>query len=146
MKNILTIICCVIVSACTLTPGSHIALPVATGQFQEDGITVNVHPITLGSIQTLADDSHHVIKLDALQNIKTNAITPYTIGIGDVITVVVWEHPELTSPLGQFRASDEQGNVVYEDGTIFYPYAGNVYVAGKTVSEVRTILRSRLQA
>jgi polysaccharide export outer membrane protein len=146
MKNILTIICCVIMSACTLAPGSHIALPVSTGQFQEGSITVNIHPITLESIQTIANDSHNVIELDGLQNIKTNVITPYIIGIGDVITVVVWEHPELTSPLGQFRASDEQGNVVYEDGTIFYPYAGNVYVAGKTASEVRTILRSRLQA
>lgn len=68
----------------------------------------------------------------------------YRIGPSDVLTIVVWEHPELTIPAGSFRTAAEGGNEVKADGTVFYPYAGEIQVAGKTTAEVKAMLEEKL--
>lgn len=72
------------------------------------------------------------------------AIVDYKLGPGDIITIIVWDHPELTTPAGSFRTAEQAGTVVSEDGTIFYPYAGVLKVAGKTTREVRDALAAKL--
>lgn len=68
----------------------------------------------------------------------------YRIQPRDVLTIIVWEHPELTIPAGEFRPNEEYGRLVREDGTIFFPYAGILHVAGLTLEEVRRLLVERL--
>ncbi|MFT7404825.1 polysaccharide export protein [Zhongshania sp.] len=70
----------------------------------------------------------------------------YRIGPGDVLTITVWEHPELTIPAGSYRTASEGGNEVKADGSVFYPYAGDLPVAGLTTNEVKSLLENKLSS
>ena len=64
----------------------------------------------------------------------------YLVGSGDILNITVWDHPELTIPQGGQRTPIEAGNVVHTDGTVFYPYVGNISVVGKHVTEIRALI------
>ena len=68
----------------------------------------------------------------------------YRVGTGDVLDIVVWDHPELTSPAGINRSPEEGGLRVQSDGRFFYPYIGHVEAAGRTPEEIRADLVSQL--
>jgi polysaccharide export outer membrane protein len=70
----------------------------------------------------------------------------YRIGPSDVLTITVWEHPELTIPAGSYRTASEGGNEVKADGSVFYPYAGDLPVAGLTTNEVKSLLENKLSS
>jgi polysaccharide export outer membrane protein len=69
----------------------------------------------------------------------------YRISPHDVLSVIVWDHPELTIPAGQFRSPETSGYTVTAEGTIFFPHVGTLQVAGRTVEEVRVTLTERLK-
>ncbi|MFJ4086262.1 polysaccharide biosynthesis/export family protein [Pseudomonas psychrophila] len=69
----------------------------------------------------------------------------YRIGANDVLYITVWDHPELTAPSGAQQQIDANGRLVRPDGTIFYPYIGQVDAAGKTIEELRSAIADRLK-
>ncbi len=132
-------------TGCTIAPGAYMSTSgknvVDTG---DKDITklVDIYPIS----PKLLDDMYVapiIAKPNALLE-KQLANYDYRIGIGDVLTVTVWDHPELTIPAGSYRSAQDSGNWVHSDGTIYYPYIGKVKVAGKTVTEIRTLISNRL--
>lgn len=57
----------------------------------------------------------------------------YTIGVDDVLHVIVWDNKEL-----------EQDVVVRPDGKISYPLAGEIHVQGMTIPKLAEVLKQRL--
>lgn len=133
-------------SGCSVFPGSHLNIDKknkVNAQDHEDiNKLVNLYSITpqlTASLLRQKTAARSSPRLDEqLRNYQ------YKIGIGDILMVTVWDHPELTTPAGQYRSASDSGNWVQSDGAIFYPYVGKLPVAGRTLSEVRESLTRKL--
>lgn len=139
-------------SACTLVPGSHISGGSDSASWFGDGSTsaaestelpdlLRIHEIT-PSLRIAPVTEQAALPQELLQAEASGY--DYIIGPGDVLNITVWDHPELTIPAGGERSAAEAGNWVHADGSIFYPYVGNVTVAGRNVRQVRAIITERL--
>ena len=76
---------------------------------------------------------------------------PYRIGPGDVIGIVVYDHPEITfssAPQGgagdAASVSPSAGFIVSSTGYLSFPYVGSLKVSGMTIQEIEDILVKRL--
>lgn len=103
---------------------------------------VSIKPITAGLLNAQAERRERVIT--GLAAVAPEKPYQYRIGPSDILNITVWDHPELTTPAGQYRSAEQAGNLVLDDGNIFYPYAGEVHVAGKTMNEVRNMLTRKI--
>lgn len=68
----------------------------------------------------------------------------YHVGVGDVLAVIVFDHPELTLPAGPTSSATDNGFVVSSLGTFNYPYIGEVEAVGRTVEDIRADVAARL--
>ncbi|UYG06013.1 polysaccharide export protein [Halomonas sp. M4R1S46] len=134
-----------VTAGCAIAPGGHLDPDEAGASLDE---RVVVRPITPDLVRTMSDEIQQVMMAKATPPDLNAAVEgyEYRIGPGDVLSIIVYDHPELTIPAGAERDPAETGNRVRPDGTMFYPYVGRLNVAGKTLEEVRRLLTSRLSS
>jgi polysaccharide export outer membrane protein len=78
---------------------------------------------------------------------------PYTIGRSDIVSVVVYDHPELLPNAGAVISqqadptgiSSAPGFIVDSNGEIFFPHAGRVRLAGLTEAEAAEEITRRIR-
>ncbi len=132
----------VLLGGCALAPGMYagdvdegvsvVARDPGTGK----GLPVSVKRITPDSLGVAAERSGGVPDPGVFRG--------YTLGPGDVVSITIWEHPELTIPQGEFRSAEQSGSLIDEEGMLFYPYCGRFQAAGLTRADLRSKLTNCL--
>ncbi len=144
-----------LLSGCFASPQMRMSEPADSAEFA--GLTVYLHPFeeAIGTAGSQAkNQKENSDASDSSADNKTSYASElnelivdslpaldYKIGPLDMVQVVVWEHPELTSPMGEYQPA---GQKVTTDGKLFYPYAGEIVVEGMTAQELREEITKRL--
>ena len=132
-------------SGCFFGPQMRMSAPSDSSEY--NGISVYLHSIDEGDFGTDVKSAAETGGSSAVEGnlaelvVDTLPKLEYRIGPLDMVQVVVWEHPELTSPMGQYQPA---GQKVTTDGKLFYPYAGELQAAGLTAQELRLEITKRL--
>ena len=136
-----------LLSACTIIPGSHIAQPASNwfDEIKKPTVKTDIDYINIDAAlvsQSKVEKSGPANYVSAPEWAK-NQDYEYRIGAGDVLEITIWEHP------ASFQTSVQTGGripstEVHADGTIYYPYAGTFKVEGFTTNQVRKTLAKKL--
>ena len=150
-KLVLSIASISVLSACTI-PGSVLKVNDKHVVQQADANVsidelVDVYPITPLLIQRMQKPM--VVSTENQRLLQSLKQYQYRVQAGDVLAVTVWDHPELMlnaagATVAATNESPRGGVMVNADGSIYYPYVGSILVAGKTQTEIRKVLASRL--
>ncbi|MFW7346641.1 MAG: polysaccharide biosynthesis/export family protein [Pigmentiphaga sp.] len=147
------------VAGCSLVPGQYLGVTPRVNETDKAYVydatdtesledRADIFSITPAVVNTQfqaneeAAKKQEAAKLAALAHSQPKYV--YTVAPQDVLRVTVWNHPELNNPSGVLN--DLQGRVVNDDGYFFYPYAGRVRAAGRTVQDIRDELEKKLSA
>ncbi|SPS01277.1 putative exopolysaccharide export outer membrane protein, putative precursor [Cupriavidus taiwanensis] len=134
-----------LLGGCAASPGMHFS-PTANVDAVGPDAKPDITPITMDLVRELRAKSKPTN--DRVEELFATP-KPYVIGPGDIISVVVWDHPELVFPTQTYSigagfevpastgGSNMPGYVVSPNGDIQFPYAGVMKVSGKTANQVR---------
>lgn len=131
----------VALSGCLLAPGQHLRHSDVSSSRQSDDGRLEMVAITPKLIaMDRASQSEQVLPAELFDYQPQD----YQVGVGDVLYVTVWDHPELTVPAGSQQQGNLAGRLVHSDGSLFYPYIGKVEARGKTPARLREEISQRL--
>jgi polysaccharide biosynthesis/export protein len=149
MFRLIPLVFVLVLSACSLTPGMEMKAENGVSALEvpvmRNGRMVKEKPKIVPITADLIMERENA-RLQETNNLPPAEVskTAYRIGPQDRVQVTIWEHPELNDPGGEEIERGMAGKVVDDNGDLYYPYVGNVHVAGKTVSEVRSLLTRKL--
>lgn len=139
------LLCLPLLGACAY-PGQYFGIDnkETTQDTAPNGVDYRLTPIDAISIKALES-----VNLTSTQNLpistKSDVATyQYKIGVGDLVRITVWDHPELTNPAGN-TTGQLQGQVVLPDGTFYFPFLNKVMAVGRTTEEIRIEMTKNLE-
>ena len=155
-----------LVACASVAPGLHFnGSTYSSGTSARDSATAsggeNISPVLRQITPQLVKTEREVREKQVTQDISKllGRPGPYTIESGDVLSIVVWDHPELSNSatvatggavgLGADASTSAAtappaGFMVDHEGVIQFPYAGPLKVAGLTQDQARNLLSSKL--
>lgn len=145
-KELVVSLSLLILSGCSMIPGSHmegVDVDPETSTLEQDLSNVNIAVIDSSLISRLKDSQKAYSQAKKQTPMLTEGYD-YVLGIGDVLSIGVWDHPELTIPAAVQRTAEFDGFRIQADGTITYAYAANVPAAGKTIRQLHDVLVKKL--
>ncbi len=149
MFRLIPLIPALLLSACSLTPGMN--MEVDNNMSELEVPTMKNGKMVKEKTRIVPITADVIIERENSRQQAVNNLPPvdiskaiYRIGPQDRLMITVWEHPELNDPGGEKILPELAGKVVDENGELYFPYVGNLHVAGKTVSEVRAELTQEL--
>jgi protein involved in polysaccharide export with SLBB domain len=138
--SILTLVCALLLAGCS-TPGTYMG-------------TADVNKPVENRGQLFYP---HFVRLSPDICVENSIVSEYRVGPQDILTIIVWNHPELTIPSMQttsenvniYTQTNQQNNnpagiLVSQNGEIFFSLAGRINVNGMTVDDIREELTQRL--
>lgn len=153
-------------SACTMAPGMTYRSPPENGQESArlgeaaagDGSFVGMQNVAQNELieitPALVEQQNAARPAGVAPDVQQLFGTPrpYVIGSGDVLNIVVWEHPELNLPINQNAGGADTGGAssvatgytVDVDGRIQFAYVGLLHVTGLTEAQARAELEKKL--
>jgi polysaccharide export outer membrane protein len=145
-KKIIIALSLLLLSGCSIIPGSHmegIDVEPETSTLEQDLSNINISIIDSSLISQLKDSQQTYSQAKKYTPVVTDSYD-YVLGVGDVLSIGVWDHPELTIPAAVQRTAEFDGFRIQADGTITYAYAANVQAAGKTIRQLHDVLVKKL--
>ncbi len=142
----------ILLSACSMSPGMYMGTPEHIEQSLQDGSAPAGALLTISP--ALIDQQRAAEKQTVRQDIQqlfAKADT-YTVGPGDILNIVIWNHPELAlSSAGSTSGASTPGQPdvgngynVSPDGRIQFPFLGALKVAGMNEYQIRSLLARRI--
>ena len=110
----------ILLTGCVM-PGSHLDINndnVVAVNSNEDSSnlsnSVNLYPLNAESVANYRDASQPVSQANQKLEQEISKYE-YRIGVGDILNITIWDHPELTIPAGSYRSASDSGNWVHAD-------------------------------
>ncbi len=157
LKWAVALACAGVLQGCAVVPGMGSVEPYEGGelasQFRylpDDAPEGQVTPISLALVRTLAQTAPKGVPPDVQALFGKSA--RYTIGPGDVVGVIVYDHPELLPNAGAVISQSVDptgvqvapGFIVDADGEVAFPYIGRVRVGGLSEGDASDLLSKLL--
>jgi len=141
-------------SACGVAPGMRMntpaTLPVAAGS---ENVPSAELQIPIADINVALIEKMHEAETQASADQVRQLFGksgPYTLGVGDVLQITIWDHPELTAAQGAQTQTNGHpydpaaGFVIDNNGNVQVPYAGSVHLAGLRIDQAQQAVYASL--
>lgn len=150
----LPLLAVIVLGGCAYSPGFYTGDSLKADANNPDAVPPGaLHSITPELLSQQRASRKDDIPADVKQ--LFGSAKPYTIGSGDILNIVVWDHPQLSiAPAGAVAtvgsdaaataSSVGNGYNVNPEGQIQFPYVGPIKLAGLTEYQARDLLTKQL--
>ena len=144
--NLINFLCLLslVTSGCAVTSGLQTYDLPPEGFYQtENGISAHIIKLNQDNLPSIKTTSTNEIA----KNLFNNPAPIYTVATGDVLSIYLWAHPEITPPINSISSDigiQSNGYLIDQQGYIQFPIIGRYKASGKTVYQINQDLSKLL--